>query len=104
MTDTPDDTEHGGPAPIFPMKAAIEKFKPVVDTSRRARKARHKIVSESTDGRSLRATGRTEHLNFKATPQIKALLATHVPKGKVSLWLEQAIIEKLKSEGVEIDA
>ena len=58
----------------------------------------------AVDRRSLRATGRTEHLNFKATPQIKALLAKHVPKGTVSLWLEEAIIAKLKAEGVDLDA
>ena len=72
--------------------------------ARAARKKRQKRLADSVDGRSLRATGRTEHLNFKAKPEIKALLAKHVPKGTVSLWLEEAIIAKLKAEGVEVDA
>ena len=75
-----------------------------VDGRRVARKSRQKKTSDAVDGRSLRATGRTEHLNFKATPRIKQALAKHVPKGKTSLWLEEAIIEKLKREGVEVDA
>jgi hypothetical protein len=52
----------------------------------------------------IRATGRTEHLNFKATPQIKKALAKHIAKGKTSLWLEEAIIEKFKREGIDLDA
>jgi len=63
-----------------------------------------KQLANAVDGRSLRATGRTEHLNFKARPEIKALLAKHVPKGAVSLWLEEAIIAKLKAEGVDLGA
>ena len=67
-------------------------------------KNRQKRLANSVDGRSLRATGRTEHLNFKARPEIKTLLAKHVPKGTVSLWLEEAIIAKLKAAGVDVDA
>jgi hypothetical protein len=86
------------------MAAARAKFSAKVDGRKAARKTRQKKTAEAVDGRSLRATGRTEHLNFKATPQIKEALATHVPKGKTSLWLEQAIIEKLKREGIDLDA
>ena len=83
---------------------ARAKLAPKLDGRKAARKNRQKRLADSVDGRSLRATGRTEHLNFKATPEIKALLAKHVPKGTVSLWLEGAIIAQLKAEGVEIDA
>jgi hypothetical protein len=86
------------------MAAARAKFSAKVDGRKAARKMRQKKTAEAVDGRSLRATGRTEHLNFKATPQIKQALAKHVPKGKMSLWLEEAIIEKLQREGIDIDA
>ena len=36
--------------------------------------------------------------------QIKKALAKHVPKGKTSLWLEEAIIEKLQRQGIDLDA
>ena len=69
-----------------------------------ARKGRQKKVEKSTDGRSLRATGRTELVNFRAHPRVKQAIADHIPKGKISLWLEEAIIAKLQAEGVKIDA
>jgi hypothetical protein len=77
---------------------------PKVDGRTKARKDRKKKLTEAVDGRSLRSTGRTEHLNFKASPRIKAALAAHVPKGGISLWLERAIIRQLKDEGYDIDA
>src|SRR5262252_6998109 len=86
------------------MAAARAKFSAKIDGRKAARKTRQKKIADAVDGRSLRATGRTEHLNFKATPQIKQTLAKHVPKGKTSLWLEEAIIEKFKREGIDLDA
>ena len=86
------------------MAAARAKFSAKVDGRTAERRNRQKKTADAVDGRSLRATGRTEHLNFKATPQIKKALAKHVPRGKTSLWLEGAIIEKLKQEGFELDA
>lgn len=83
---------------------ARAKLAPELDTRKAARKKRQRQLADAVDGRSLRATGRTEHLNFKAKPEIKALLASHVRKGRVSLWLEEAIIAKLRAEGVEVDA
>jgi hypothetical protein len=76
---------------------------PKVDGRAAARKSRKKKMVDSVDGRSLRSTGRIEHLNFKASPRIKAALAAYVPKGGISLWLERAIIRQLKEEGHEID-
>ena len=94
---TPEDEE-------WDFVKARAKLAPKLDGRKAARKNRQKRLADSVDRRSLRATGRTEHLNFKATPQIKALLAKHVPKGTVSLWLEEAIIAKLKAAGVDVDA
>jgi hypothetical protein len=92
MTDTAFDD--------LDMAAARAKFSAKLDGRKAARKARQKKTADAVDGRSLRATGRTEHLNFKATPQVKKLLATHVPKGRVSLWLEEAILAKARAEGL----
>ena len=94
----------GKDAPIFSLKDALAKFGAEVDSSRKGRKSRQKTISKSSDGRSLRATGRTAHLNFKAKPGVKAALDEHVGKGKLSLWLEEAIVEKLRREGIDIDA
>jgi hypothetical protein len=86
------------------MAAARAKFSAKVDGRKAARKARQKKAADAVDGRSLRATGRTEHLNFKATPRIKEALSKYIPKGKTSLWLEEAIIEKFKREGIDLNA
>jgi hypothetical protein len=83
---------------------ARAKLAPKVDNRATARKARKKVLANAVDGRSLRATGRNQHLNFKASQRIKGLIAKHVPKGSVSLWLEGAILDKLRSEGVDPDA
>jgi hypothetical protein len=42
-------------------------------------------------------------MNFKVTKEIKELLAKNVGRGKMSLWLEEAIVAKLKEQGVEIE-
>jgi hypothetical protein len=100
MTDealTPEDEE-------WDFNAAREKLGGQLDGSKAARKTRQKKLKDAVDGRSLRSTGRTEHLNFKAKPIVKELLDTHVGRGRISLWLEEAILAKLKAEGVEIDA
>jgi hypothetical protein len=94
MVDVSDDWD---------MAAARAKFAAKVDTRKTARKARQKRLNGSVDGRSLRATGRTEHLNFKASPQIVEALDKHISKGKRSLWLEEAIIAKLRQEGVQFE-
>jgi hypothetical protein len=77
------------------------------DGSKKARQTRQKKLQSAvdrsvTDGRSLRSTGRTEHINWKSRPEIKALLDAHVPARQKSLWLEEAIIAKLREEGVEV--
>lgn len=74
-----------------------------------ASKSRSQIGSKcechpKIDGRSLRATGRDQHLNFRCSKTIKAAIQQHVPKGGISLWLEEAIIEKLKKDGFDLTA
>ena len=71
---TPEDDE-------WDFAKARAKLAPKLDGRKSARKNRQKRLANAVDGRSLRATGRTEHLNFKARPEIKSLLAKHVPKG-----------------------
>jgi hypothetical protein len=83
---------------------ARAKLAPKLDTRTAARKARKQMLADAVDGRSLRATGRNQHLNFKASQRVKDLLAQHVPKGKISLWLEGAILDKLRKEGIDPDA
>jgi hypothetical protein len=91
---------------IFDMAYYRELTKAAVDTSKKGRKARQKKTADSAkpDGRSLRATGRTEQVNFKASPAIKKVLDTYVGRGRKSLWLEEAILAKLEAEGYDFDA
>ena len=97
MTDTPQFEE-------LDMAAARAKFAAKIDGQKSARKGRQKKMEKSTDGRSLRATGRTELVNFRAHPRIKQAIADHLARGKISVWMEEAIIAKFRAEGVEIDA
>jgi hypothetical protein len=83
---------------------ARAKLAPKLDTRTAARKVRKQMLADAVDGRSLRATGRNQHLNFKASQRVKDLIAQHVPKGKISLWLEGAILDKLRKEGIDPDA
>jgi hypothetical protein len=91
---------------IFDIDYYRELTKAAVDTSKRGRKSRQKKVADSAkpDGRSLRATGRVEQVNFKASPAIKKVLEAYVGRGRKSLWLEQAILAKLEAEGYDFDA
>ena len=91
MVDVSDDWD---------MAAARAKFAAKVDTRKAARKDRQKRLNGSVDGRSLRATGRTEHLNFKALPEIKEAVAKAAAEAGItkSLWLEQAILAALKAQ------
>jgi hypothetical protein len=97
-----DPNRSGGEA--YDMKAARAIFAPKIDPRKKARKERQRQAVNAVDRRSLRATGRTEHLNFKAHPDIIAALNAHVGKGNKSLWLEKAIKAQLRAEGFDIDA
>ena len=83
------------PSPSSPAK---------LNSRKASRKARQKKLTKAGDGRSLRATGRTEQLNLKALPSIIAALNAHVGQGSKSLWVEEAIVEKLTKEGYNFDA
>jgi hypothetical protein len=89
MVDVSDDWD---------MAAARAKFAAKVDTRKVARKDRQKRLNGAIDGRSLRATGRTEHLNFKARPEVKAAIAKAAAEAGItkSLWLERAILAAVK--------
>ena len=91
MVDVSDDWD---------MAAARAKFAAKVDTRKAARKDRQKRLNGAVDGRSLRATGRTEHLNFKARPEVKAAIATAAAEAGItkSLWLERAIVAAIKAQ------
>jgi hypothetical protein len=91
---------------IFDIDHYRQLTQKTVDTSKRGRKARQKKATDSAkpDGRSLRSTGRTEQVNFKASPAIKKVLDTYVGRGRKSLWLEEAIMAKLEAEGYDFDA
>jgi hypothetical protein len=81
---------------VFSFAQALKGLRSRADTGRKGRRARHQTVPGAIDGRSLRATGRTEQMNFKVTKEIKEALGKHVGRGKMSLWLEEAIVAKLK--------
>ena len=91
---------------VFDMDYYRELTKDVVDTSKKGRKGRQKRTTNSAkpDGRSLRATGRNLQVNFKASAAIKEVLDTYVGRGRKSLWIEEAILAKLESEGYDFDA
>ena len=109
MTE-PTDTPHvGADDDDWDMAAARLRLKPKIDQTKRGRQDRQRKLAKSvdpiaSDGRSLRATGRTAQYNTKMKPELKALLASHIPRGQASLWLEEAILAKLKAEGVDFDA
>jgi hypothetical protein len=91
MVDVSDDWD---------MAAARAKFAAKVDTRKAARRDRQKRLNGAVDGRSLRATGRTEHLNFKALPEIKEAVAKAAAEAGItkSLWLEQAILAAVEAQ------
>lgn len=92
MADHGDDTDFD-PATFLPV--ARQKFGAIVDGSRKARKARHKAINKAIDGRSLRATGRTQQLNFKATSETSKMIdeAAKMLDTTKSQWLEQIVHE-----------
>ncbi len=102
--DIRDDNEAN--APIFDMKSARDKFRSVVDTSRKGRAARHKVVTDSVDRRTLRKTGRTAQFNFKATPTLHARAKVAAEHAGLSLaeWMEGILETALAVEDGGKDA
>jgi hypothetical protein len=82
------------------MATARAKFAAKVAPGKAARKDRQKHLNGAVDGRSLRVTGRTAHLNFKALPEIKEAVAKAEAEAGItkSLWLEQAILIAIKAQ------
>ena len=93
--------ELDGQAPIFDMRAAREKFRPRVDTSRKTRKSKLKNLDGTADRRSLRESGRVAQFNFKSTPGLKerAQKAAALRGLKLAEWMEEAVLAKLETEG-----
>jgi hypothetical protein len=98
MTDSPNEEADDA------LRKAFARHSNQVDTRKKARKERRKQALAAGDRRSLRATGRNQQLNIKASARLKALLAAHVENGGLSLWIEEAILAKLRAEGVDVDA
>jgi predicted HicB family RNase H-like nuclease len=91
-------------ATAFDMSALLAQFKTPKRESSKARKARQKQIAASADGRSLRET-RDAQLNVRTFSSIKEAVKKHTAaRGEVlTLWVEEALKEKLKAEGYEID-
>lgn len=89
-----------GHAPIFDMKAARDKFRPVADTSKKGRATRHKAISASVDRRTLTRTGRTAQFNFKSTPGLHARVKAAAERKGQSLaeWMEEVLEAKLAAD------
>jgi hypothetical protein len=98
MTEPVDESDNDNA-----LRDAFIKVNKRVDNRSRARKQRRKQALAAGDGRSLRATGRTQQLNIKVTARLRSLLAAHVETGGLSLWIEEAVLAKLRAEGVQVD-
>ena len=86
--------------PIFSMKDVKAKFGPLVDDKRKSRKQRQKVISKAADGRSSRATGRTEQFNFRSVPGLKERAQEAAAQNGMSLaeWMEIAVEAALAKE------
>jgi hypothetical protein len=74
--------------------AVREKFRAKHKSGKKARKAREKEGEDVVDGRSLKATGRTEHCNLRCTPEVKDAFHKAAAEAALglSIWLERAIL------------
>ena len=61
------------------------------------RKTKEKKIQSVVDGRSLRATGRTEQLNVNIRPELKLAITDHVKSEGVKIvdWVERVFEEAL---------
>ena len=84
------------------LRDAYRKMKAKFGKPQKAhRKQREKKVQSVVDGRSLRATGRTEQLNVNIRPELKLAIAEHVKAegGKIVDWVERVFEEALGLRG-----
>jgi hypothetical protein len=93
---TPDDEG-------WDWNAARKKLAPKHDNRKAARKGRQKRLSDAVDGRSLKATGRTEQFNFKSMPGLKDRARAAAEREGVSLavWMERVVQSALGEEPTE---
>ena len=97
MTDAPNPTPDDDD---WDIEKAREKLRPKApgappkhDNSKAARKKRQQKLADAVDGRSLRASGRTEQFNFKALPGLKARAQkAAAAEGKhLAIWMEETV-------------
>jgi hypothetical protein len=91
LDDSVDDFDWG---------AAREKFRTKHQAGKKARKQREKATENAVDGRSLKATGRTQHCNLRCTAEVKAAFhkaAADAGLG-LSIWLERAILSTIERQ------
>ena len=98
--DAPDDD-----ATINEMRDAFRKSLAKQATSGKSqksqRKTREKKVQSVVDGRSLKATGRTEQLNVNIRPELKLAITEHVKSEGIKIvdWVECVFEEALGLRG-----
>jgi hypothetical protein len=80
--------------------AIREKFKAKHKSGKKARKQRERDGEGAADGRSLKATGRTEHCNLRCTPEVKAAFHKAAEEAGLglSIWLERAILSAIERQ------
>jgi hypothetical protein len=73
---------------------------PKLKPGKKARKEREKAGEDAVDGRSLKATGRTEHCNLRCTPEVKAAFHRAAKEAGLglSIWLEKAILAAIERQ------
>jgi hypothetical protein len=92
--------EEATSADDFDWGPAREKFRAKLKPGKKARKGREKAGEDAVDGRSLRATGRTEHCNLRCTPEVKAAFHEAAEEAGLglSIWLERAILAAIERQ------
>jgi predicted HicB family RNase H-like nuclease len=80
-------------APIASFREARAKWAEKLNSSKDARKERHKKLTDAVDGRSLRKTGRTEQFNFRCSEGLKAKATLAAREAGITLaeWMELAV-------------
>ena len=101
MSDLPESVADA--VPIFDMKAARDKFRPVIDGGKKARKERHKAMASTARGSSRRATGRVEQFNFKCTPGMHQRAKAVAERLGIPLaeWMENVVEAALQAAEAE---
>jgi predicted HicB family RNase H-like nuclease len=80
---------------------ARQKMIASFSSTKKSRKDRGKKIRAAVDGRSLRATGRTEQFNIKMRPEIKQAVTAAAEASGVSVveWVERQFEEILGLRG-----